>query len=311
MNGYDWRENLPPEQAGAVLSAAERVETGRKKMRRVLGDHLNAAVICVLLLLQILLPFVTAGVCNPLTPDYLFNTALSVSSTLIGWYMFVPDGRRDRAALPDYAAAASRWAALSRDVEQNRLVAFRDYCRDYARAEQRRAVENRLTLLENAGVARETFFEKWQSAPRRAVARAKRQGALTKEQYKLVLLCRRPVPERPISPNFVLFACAAGATADAVRENSSYERKAMILKPVLCLFWVIAMGFFFPERRENVNALSVVSQVAVRIFLVCLSLFSGYRTGYRAAEYRMADIRGRVTFLEEFAGSQTEKEANA
>ena len=306
MNGYDWKENLPkdqPESAGA-LSAAERVETGRHKIKRAFGDHMSAIFVIVLLLLQVLLPFVTAGVRNPLTPDYILNTTLSVSSTLFGWYMFLPTGRRERAAMPDYRAVVEKWQNISRKImEQGYLSAFRRFCTTYARDEAERIKQSRLLVLENAGVSRETFVTKYRDMPRRHLLSARRRGELTREQYRLVLFCRKPVREQPISPNFVLAGDERGRVADAVRPDF-YERRVMITKPFLCLLWVVLISFFFPTTRENVNVLDVVVNIVIRIFCVCMSSFSGFVTGARAAGFRMNNISGRLIFMNEFFETQ-------
>ena len=302
MNSYDWQQNLPQEPAPSpLLPAAEAAEGGRRKIARLFGDHLNAVMIAVLILLQIVVPLVTAGVRNPLTPDYILNTTLSVSSTLIAWYMFLPNGRRDRAGLADYVKATEKWQIVTRRItEGGALPAFRDFCRTAAVEEQKRTIGMRLLMLENAGITQEAFFNVWQGTPRGRLRAARRHGELTKEQYDLILLCRRPVPVRSISPNMILHGTAGDDAVGTTSKAAAYERRAKIMKPALCLLWVVAVGFFFPERREGVETVELITNIVIRIFCVCMAVFSGYRTGFRTAEYTKADMDARVTFMELF-----------
>ena len=117
MSDYDWQSRL----TGAAAA-------GEKKVRRLLGDHIGAVTLGVLFLLQILVPLVSAGVRNPFTPAYLFSTLTSLFSTLLGYYLFVPNGQNDRLSLPESRATLTAWREESDRVRRaGKLTRFGAY----------------------------------------------------------------------------------------------------------------------------------------------------------------------------------------
>ena len=288
MREYDWKERI---------AAAE---TGERRVRRVLGDHIGVVTLAVLLLLQILVPLVSAGVRNPLTPAYLFSTLSSLFSTLLAYYLFVPNGRQDGLERPGAAAALADWKEQSSRVRNGKsMTRFRAYCREWAVREAKTAEQAALSRLADAGIDEATFEAVWRGASPRARRRARRRGELTREQFKC--LCRiRPVPVRPLSPALILTGGNTERDEAALRGDSPYLRRAMARKPVVCILSVLLQSFFYPDLRQNADPVVILCGVAVRVFLVCCAALSGYRTGLRAAACHLDDVRCRTVFLAEF-----------
>ena len=297
MRAYDWKER------------AVTLEAGERRARRVLGDHIGVVTLVMLLALQILVPLVSAGVRNPFTPAYLFSTLVSLFSTLLAYYLFVPNGRQDGLDRPGAAAALSDWQKESDRVRNGKnMTRFRAYCREWAEREAARRYEARLERLADAGIDRASFAALWRTASPKARRRARRRGELTKEQFRC-LRSVRPVPVRPLSPGLILTGGGAERGEAALRSDSPYLRRAMASKPVVCVASVLVQSFFYPDLRENADPVVILCGVAVRVFLVCCAALSGYRTGLRAAACHLDDVRCRTVFLAEFnesAGTNTE-----
>ena len=297
MSDYGWQ-----------VRAVNMAENGEKKAKRLLGDHIGTVMLAVLFLLQILVPLVSAGVRNPFTPAYLFSTLCSLFSTLFGYYLFVPNGRRDLLALPESQMTLKAWQVESDRVrETGKLTRFRAYCRERAEQEAEAAREAALLALENAGVDRAAYAAVWRGKGRFALRRARRRGQLTREQVRCLLRIR-PVPVLPIPPNLVLSWGGEERFEAALRSNAPYLRRAMVSKPVICVLSVLAQSFFYPDLRENTDIIVLLCGIAVRVFCVCCAALSGYRTGVRAARCYLNDARCRTAFLCEFS-EQEKKEA--
>ena len=302
MRAYDWKER------------AATLEAGERHVRRMLGDHIGAVTLAVLLALQILVPLVSADVRNPFTPAYLFSTLASLFSTLLAYYLFVPNGRQDGLERPGASAALADWRAQSDRVRNEKnMTRFRAYCREWAKQEAARRYEASIERLADAGVDRATFETLWRGTSPRGRRRARRRGKLTREQFRCLKRVR-PVPVRPISPGLILTGGGAERGEAALRSNSPYLRRAMASKPVVCVVSVLVQSFFYPDLRENADPVVILCGVAVRVFLVCCAALSGYRTGLRAAACHLDDVRCRTVFLAEFnesaganadAGSET------
>lgn len=290
MEKYDWKPEEP------MLSAAQTVDSVTKKAKRTFGDHLNAVSLLVLVLLQIFVPFVTAGFRNPFTPDYFFTTACNLASTLMGYYLFIPNGKRDRKKQPDIENAYTEWQRVCDAVKARLLLGeFRIFCREYAKEEAKRIRERRIDLLENAGIPKEDFENTYLNCPN--VKQYKKK--LTKEQYKLILLCRKPVDIRPVSPNFVL-AGTEEKGIDSIHADSTYEKRAMIMKPFVCIAFILITSFLAPEHKENEDVFVTIVNIVTRIFCVLWASLSGYRTGVKSAECHCIDMKNKTAFIEEF-----------
>ncbi len=288
MREYDWKERV---------AAAE---TGERRVRRVLGDHIGVVTLAVLLLLQILVPLVSAGVRNPFTPAYLFSTLSSLFSTLLAYYLFVPNGRQEGLERPASAATLAEWKKESDRVRNaGSMTRFRAYCREWAEREAKARWEAALSRLLDAGIDRETYESTWRVASKKARRRARRRGQLTKEQARC-LAKLRPVPVRPLSPGLILTGGDGERGEAALYGNSPYLRRAMARKPVVCVASVLVQSFFYPDLRQNADPVVILCGVAVRVFFVCCAALSGYRTGLRAAACHLDDVRCRTVFLAEF-----------
>ncbi|MBE6555232.1 MAG: hypothetical protein E7663_03210 [Ruminococcaceae bacterium] len=307
--GWDQKTGAPVCRENGYMSVAERIETGGARLKKSIGDHLNTFSLLVLVILQIAVPFVTAGLRNPFTAEYLFSSMCNVASTLLAYYLFVPNGKHDRMRTESYLGAVTAHRAASERVRSEGLLSrFRTYCRVRARAEAAELFEGRLEALENAGVSREVFEEHYRSLGRRRLFAARYlHGALTGEQYRMVLLCRRTVAVRPISPNLLLTGAESARVSDSVRADSSFERRAMATKPLFCIASVLLQSIFELAGREELDPFVMITGIVIRVFLVCWASLAGYRTGLRIVLHRTADIENRTAFLHEFLEEIGEK----
>ena len=289
MSDYNWQSRLS--SAG---------EAGEKKVKRLLGDHIGAVTLAVLFALQILVPLVSAGVRNPFTPAYLFSTLTSLFSTLLGYYLFVPNGRGDHLSLPESRATLGVWREASDRVRNaGNLTRFRAYCREMAEREAALDYERAVEALENAGIDRDTFRRVWQHTDKKTRRRARRRGTLTREQARCLSRVRQGAV-RPYLPNRILEGGGESRAEAALRGDSPYLRRAMAGKPVICVASVLVQSFFYPDLRQDADPVVILCGVAMRIFCVCCAALSGYRTGARAAACHLSDVRCRTVFLAEF-----------
>ena len=296
MSDYDWQSRL----TGAAAA-------GEKKVRRLLGDHIGAVTLGVLFLLQILVPLVSAGVRNPFTPAYLFSTLTSLFSTLLGYYLFVPNGQNDRLSLPESRATLAAWREESDRVRgAGKLTRFGAYCRERAEQEAKLTYERAVEALVLAGIERGTYETVWRHATRKARRRARRRGELTREQAKLLSRIKPPTV-RPLSPNRILEGGGEDNAGAALRGDSPYLKRAMAGKPVVCVLSVLVQSFFYPDLRQDADPVVILCGVAVRVFCVCCAALSGYRTGSRAAACHLDDVRCRTVFLAAFNEQETTK----
>jgi len=289
VHDYNWQASL--------TTAAE---AGERKMRRLLGDHIGAVTLAVLFLLQILVPLVSANVRNPFTPAYLFSTLTSLFSTLLGYYLFVPNGQNDRLSMPESRATLTAWREESDRVRRaGKLTRFGVYCLEWAEAEANERRERAIEALTLSGVDRTAYETVWRRAGRKARRRARKKGELTREQVKLLARIKPPVV-RPLAPNRILEGGGEGRAEVALRGDSRYLRRAMAGKPVICVLSVLLQSFFYPDLRQNADPVAILCGVAVRVFCVCCAALSGYRTGAKGAACHLDDVRCRTIFLAEF-----------
>lgn len=306
---YDWHEKeqenglqmANEQKEREYMSLARKMDSSGRKIRSTFGDNINVISLVVLVILQFFIPYMGVGVRNPFSASYIFQMSFNVAATLFSYYLFIPNGKSDRMKTEEYTLAEKAWREASVRLRANKLLSkFREYCVRYAKEEAKEEDRVNLEILANTGIPETVFAEKYNVMSRKALRRAKRRGEINEEQKRAIMLCRKPTKIRIISPNFILSGATMHRTTEALREDSHYEKRSMITKPIVTIGFAVITSFFYPEKRISADVLATLANIFIRVFSVCISSVMGYRTGVKGIDGRIADMRVRECFINEF-----------
>ena len=305
MEEYKWNSESSAVKVSPIEKATEQTKRMQVKASGVLRG--SAYVICVVavILLEILRRFVTGALNTEFAWEYVFAALISSMTSLLAFYIFFPYGKRECRSKTMYLNAYRLLQRAIGAIGQHALRdKFRAYCRDKPREEARETKEDRLLTLEDLGVPRKCFENKWRHASKKELKAAVKGGTLTGEAKKQILLCRKSIEVLPYSPLYFLAGAGEKKQDAYLRNGSHHEMWALIKKPLSVVTIAVAQSAFTIGVTEAQSGIEVFLAIVMSVFQICLSAFTGYLGGYGVAEKDAEINLAKAGFMLDFLEAQ-------
>lgn len=285
------------EEKDVVKTASEQAEDKLRGMLSKLSKWRSTAVLGALALLTMVLPLISTSLVNPLSTEFLLTAAYSLVLATVSYYMFAPMGTRsERLESTTYRSVVDRWAELSRKVrEEGHLEAFYRYCTT-RRTEERD--ERKALFIEAAGIPRSIYEEKYANLTTKQLRRKRREGELTRTQFKYLKAANGEIKVLPINPSMILSGLKVLNINDVGREKRF--RWAEVLKPLTLIVTMAIRAMIHIGGNEDITFVDYITQIAADLFIILLWSFNGFRYGVSFARSEELTMKGRSVFIEMF-----------
>lgn len=285
------------EEKDPVKTASEQAEDKLRGVLSKLSKWRSVAVLGALALLTMVLPLISTSLVNPLSPEFVLTAAYSLVLATVSYYMFAPMGTRsERLESASYKSVVDRWAELSRRVrEDGHLEAFYRYCAA-RRAEER--TERKELFIEAAGIPMSIYIERYAGLTAKQLKQRRKEGELTRAQYKYLKAANGEIKVLPINPSMILSGLKVLNINDVGREKKF--RWTEILKPLTLLVTMGIRAMIHIGGNEDITLVDYITQIAADLFIILIWSFNGFRYGVSFARTEELMMKGRSVFIEMF-----------
>lgn len=272
---------------------ADKRESTLLLARRTLADRTGGILLSVCVLLTALFPLVALRLVNPLSPDFLVNTAYTCCSSYLAYLLLFPEGKKTEAARNrPFIEGEARLLSLSRPIKADCLLPFTRFCE---RKSQEALCERKKHFLSSHGYKEE------------------KEGAAPKERKKAHRLLRRAerLPLRPIEPSLILCKEGSMPLSDVGRPRLSYGARAALWRPPLLLFSSLLLSSVAILPGGPLDFAALV-KILSGVFGVTMAAFAGYSAGCQEIRWESGSNERRILFLSSFyqeEGIEIPKEA--
>lgn len=270
------------------------------KLRGVLSKFSQWRSVVVLVamgVMSLVIPLISMGFGDPLTPDFWFDAAYSFVIATMSYYIFIPNGTRsERKESSTYKTVVGMWISLSQTVrDEGLLEAFHKFCR--VRREEERQ-ETKELFVAAAGIPFSIYQENYEGLTKKELKAKRKSGELTKKQVKYLVAANGEIKVLPINPSMVLSGLSVNNINDVGREKK-FNIFALV-RPLTLILTMAVRSLIKIGGNEEIILVDYITQAATNLFVIVMWSFTGFRCGISLVRDEEQTARGRSEFLSMF-----------